>query len=264
MKQVDGKWRRDAPTALGPNRAFGGYYRSADRVIAGKVFRGVPLHTAEDAVVAAVQMGYRVVDAQIERGMRAAQRLRGAAERRGSGTPADMLDAGERLATKAVLAALQWIETASFERGSPLMRLIESEYRMVGAMLGLRASGGRDQETPDAKEGDESRVGAAGRREDSPPRAPRIILTAPEDQRRPVEVRVLKVREEAITQPLDIRFFLLDAPKVRSFKGNATVSVVEGRVVLAIRTTLQDPGGRWRAAICLPDGEQVGLIEIGF
>lgn len=272
MKKVGTQWRRDEPTALGPNRAFGGYYRSADRVIAGKVFRGVPLQTAEDAVVAAVQMGYRVVDGQIERGMRAAQRLRGAAQRQGSGDPAQMLDAGERLATKAVLAGLQWIETASFEPGSPLMRLIESEYRMLGSMLGLRQSGGRHREGRNHKDGDPNRGRDSARgegfskppqaSEKSPTLAPRIILTAKPQERRPIEVRVLKVLEEAIAKPIEVTLFLLNSPEVRILEEPAEISVVDGRLTLRIKATLKDPGGRWRGAICSEEGEQIGLIEV--
>ena len=50
-------WRRPTPTALGPDRSFGGYYRTADRQLKGKDLRGVPLQTTEDAVVAAVRLG---------------------------------------------------------------------------------------------------------------------------------------------------------------------------------------------------------------
>jgi len=266
MKQVGKEWRRDDPTAVGPNRAFGGYYRSADRVIAGKVFRGVPLQTTEDAVVAAVQMGYRVVDRQIERGMHAAQRLRGAAERHGSGDPAHMLDSGERLATKAVMAGLQWIETASFEPGSPLKRLIESEYRMLGSVLGLRHSGGSHSGgVRHHKDGDEDQGHGSARGDDRPPTLPpRIILTAERTKRRPIEVRVLKIREEAISKPVDVTFFLLNSAEVRTLEEEAQLSVVDGRLVLRINATLEDPGGRWRAAVCSEDGEQIGLIEIEF
>ena len=42
---------------------------------------GVPLTTAEDTVVAAVRLAYKVADAQIEHSMRLAQRLRTAGDR---------------------------------------------------------------------------------------------------------------------------------------------------------------------------------------
>jgi len=61
------RFSRPRPKLEGPNRGFGGYYRSSDHKVAGKVFRGVPLQTAEDTAVAAVRMGYRVIDAQIDR-----------------------------------------------------------------------------------------------------------------------------------------------------------------------------------------------------
>src|SRR5262245_57943494 len=141
-------WRRPEPTALGPNRSFGGYYRSSDRTLKGKDFRGVPLQTTEDAVVAAVRLGYQVVDAQIERGLDMARRLRGAADRSGSGDPANLLDNAERLISRGMLLGLEFLEGAAADPRTPIMRLLSAEFRMLGSVLGLTTEGPSAQTAP--------------------------------------------------------------------------------------------------------------------
>jgi len=264
MKQdANGRWVRAEPSALGPDRSFGGYYRSADRVVDGKVLRGAPLKTTEDAVVAAVQMGYRVVDEQIERGMRVAQKLRGgAAQRSGDSEPGQAFDAGERMASNAMMSGLQWLETLSSEPGSAFKRLVSTEYRMLADMLGLlrdagRREAGRDGQDEGRSEGHESDAhGAAS------PHASRVrILHDADSARRAVTMRTWAVAPAVLAQETAVVFYLLGAAAPRKL-ASAHVSHDGTVPVLRLATREDDPGGRWRAAVCSPQGEQLGVIEI--
>lgn len=266
MKQdANGRWVREEPEALGPNRAFGGYYRSADRQVRGKLLRGVPLQTTEDAVVAAVQMGYRVVDSQIDRGMRVARRLRSAAERQGSGDPGQMLDSAERLASKALLAGLQWLEDSAAEPGSPVKRLLSAEYRMVGSIFGLN----KDDEK--ANDGERKR-GKAGKDSPRPPKEdiqpPAAVpfavsvLHASGSAKRAVTVCSLSLADGALAGEVELAFYHLKDASTKVLTGWIS-AVAADKLRLRIETDKEHPPGRWRAAVCRqPDDEQVGVIEI--
>ena len=256
-----GPWKRPEPTALGPNRRFGGYYRSADREIDGQLFRGVPLQTAEDAVVAAVRMGYRIADAQIERGMRIARDLNDAAKRTGSGDPNQAIDDTERLLAKAVLAGLQWVEEAASAPGHPVRRLLAAEYRMVGSMFGLG---------PDEKGRDEKRREAGA----VEPRAPgsamkaRPVLRhlAPEQERRPVKaVLRFELTEELPARAPDLLFrpTASDDAGARTMAGRVERNS-EGRAVIYVEATADHGAGVWCAGIYDASGEQIGLVELEF
>src|SRR6185295_11494907 len=79
-----------------PIRGVGGVYRSAE--VPGGSIAGVPLTSAEDAVVAAVRMGYRVAETHIDRAGRLAKRLRSAGERSVGAEPErQAVDATEKL-----------------------------------------------------------------------------------------------------------------------------------------------------------------------
>jgi hypothetical protein len=263
IKNAAGRWVREEPGAQGPNRAFGGYYRSADRMVDGKLLRGVPLQTTQDAVVAAVQLGYRVVDAQIDRGMRAAQRLRGAAEQQGSGDPAQMLDAGERLASKAMVAGLHWLENAAAEPGSPIKRLLSAEYDIVGSLLGLKArqaaAGAKRRKSARKAEGPDS-GGPAAPMQPAAVRQPVKIVHAPDSAKRAVRVRHWELPPASLAGELPVTFYRLDATAPDKLEGQ--VSFVGSRGQLRVATREDQHGGRWRASVCAPDGEQLGVIEI--
>ena len=66
-------------TRTGPRRSAANFYRSASG--SGVVIGGVPMDTVEDAVTAAVRMGYKIAQAQIDRTTRIAQRFKDAGER---------------------------------------------------------------------------------------------------------------------------------------------------------------------------------------
>jgi hypothetical protein len=262
-KNAAGEWVRDEPKVLGPNRAFGGYYRSADRTLQGKLLRGVPLQTAEDAVVAAVQMGYRVVDAQIDRGMRVARRLRGAAERQGAGDPGEMLDATERLASKALLAGLQWLEDAAAEPTSPIKRLLSAEYRMIGSVLGLSVDA---LATPERESRAKPRTKAseAPRSEKhwaSTPHWKVSIRHEPESAKRAVTVCHWDIADASLQSKGEVTFYHLDSVKAPAL-GGRVAALPDGKALLRIHTRKAHPAGRWRAAVCNDDGEQLGTVEI--
>lgn len=259
-------WVRENPKVLRPNRAFGGYYRSADKQIDGSVFRGVPLQTAEDAVVAAVRMGYRVVDEQIDRGMRIAGNLRSAANQVGSGEPKQLLDNTEKLISKSVLSALQWIEGAAADPGHPLRRLVSAEYRMLGALFGMpfettksKPRGDHDSEStfsPPKPDASFSKV------------APRAVIENPSDKtlRRPIKkILTLEFYSRDVTSNVIDLEFRLTGPM--SNQNALTISgsisqTDEGEIKLRVNAEISHACGIWCAGIFNLKDEQIGLVEI--
>ena len=260
-------WKRKQPAVPGPNRSFGGYYRSADRELNGKVFRGVPLQTAEDAVVSAVRLGYRVVDGQIERGMRVARNLRNSAEATGSGDPKEMVDSTERLVTKAGLFILQSIESAARQPEHPLRRLISAELRMLAAWFGV-ADSDKSSSDPSAPTQPTASSQAAGDNSPRPRAQPRTEirhLIKDVSQRRPVK-RVVRCELYGTLPSTDRPNPLYFRPE-QSGRGNAN-QLMEGgielgaqSVTISVKAGLEDSPGRWSAGIYDND-KQVGFVEI--
>jgi len=258
-----GRWRRPEKQVLGPNRSFGGYYRTSDRKLKGKDLRGVPLQTAEDAVVAAVRLGYQVVDAQIERGMNIAHRLRGAAQRAGDGDPASLLDNAERLISRGLLGTLEFLEAAAADPRTPIMRLLSAEFKMLGAALGLT--------TDPAPKADASRARHAGRTEETatpPPAAARRqtsspkIRHTPESSKRAVTVHRCDIdRDVSGETKYPVAFHVVSGASDQELHAELIVAP-NTPAELKLTTRVQHPAGRWRAAVCAPDGEQVGIVEI--
>ena len=260
-------WKRPVAAVTGPNRSFGGYYRSADRAVSGKVFRGVPLQTAEDAVVAAVRLGYRVVDAQIERGMRIAKDLQDANTRSGGGDGKQTLDGTERIINKAVLFGLQWLEGAAADPGHPVRRLLAAEYRMLGSLFGLSGDGegpaARKEKTNEPDSVSSTPAAGSVRRV-----IPRITIrhSVALDQRRPVKKIVTWEIYGAIpAEGAKVNFHLVEP------EDTARPAIVMdgeiwlergGKTTLRVESRLKYPRGRWCAGIYGNDGEQVGLVEV--
>jgi hypothetical protein len=258
-------WVRENPKVLRPNRAFGGYYRSADKQIDGSVFRGVPLQTAEDAVVAAVRMGYRVVDEQIDRGMRIAGNLRSAANRVGSGEPKQLLDNTEKLISKSVLSALQWIEGAAADPDHPLRRLVSAEYRMLGALFGMpfettksKPRGDHDSESSSSPPKPDARFSRA---------APRAVIVNPieKTRRRPIKkILVLDLYGDLPEKGIDLEFRLtapVSNPIYSMIPGGIT-RINPGKMQLSVKAETSHASGIWCAGIFDSNDEQIGLIEI--
>ena len=263
-----GRWKRKNPGPTSPDRSFGGFYRTSDSKLQGKDLRGFPLQTAEDAVVAAVRMGYGVVDTQINRGLDMARRLRGAADRAGVGDTKSVLDVTEDLLTRGALLGLEMIESATNQPGHPLRRLLTAELRMLGSLFGLRledraAEAGGDRAKPEGgRRGApvEERSPAAGRR------APRVrILHKKGSSKRAVTVDRLEIDVPIArgTTQHKLKFHLRVPPAAgQTFDADLTLNGNEP-AVLAVVTTDTQTSGRWRAGICTEsDGEQIGVIDI--
>ena len=128
------QWGRPPLEQSGPIRTAGGFFRAPE----GRASEhgGLSSGTAEDAVVAAVRVAYKVADAQLQRSARLAERLSRAggggadegADRRGG-------DAVEQSVRRAMMNGLSRLETAVTERDSPLMRLMIVYCQLVESML---------------------------------------------------------------------------------------------------------------------------------
>ena len=259
-------WRRPQPSATGPNRSFGGFYRASDRTIRGKDLRGVPLQTAEDAAVAVVRMGYRVVDAQIERGLDMARRLRGAADRAGVGDSKDMLNLTEDLLTRGALLGLELLESVSNRPESPLRRLVTSQLRMLGSLLGLSID---DATSRDRGRGaPETGPARSASEQPAPPASAagysRVRIRHGEGSTK----RAITIARWDMDAPSpqmsgghELKFHLISGTIEQSLDGTLTLAT-KGPAVLEIVTTDAQPSGRWRAAVCSTDGDQLGILEI--
>jgi len=264
-RQRRGRWSRGEPSAQAPIRSFGGYYRSADRKVSGKVFRGVPLQTAEDTAVAAVRMGYRVIDAQIDRALNMARRLRGAATRAGVTDSNDILNQAERLLSRGGLLALDWLETAANQPENPVMRLLAAEYRLFGSLLGLSIDREKAPEQDRPTASTDTRPPAYGRAAATAPLRSRVRIQhsqAAAEKRRAVDIVKfdLRVSPSRGTSPYDLRFHHTTQAGAAVLKGKLARES-NGGWVLEIQTD-DEPSGQWRAAVCNEKGEQVGIIEI--
>jgi hypothetical protein len=263
--RVRGRWSRPPQPALsGPDRSFGGYYRTSDRKVSGKDFRGVPLQTAEDTAVAAVRMGYGIIDAQIERGLDMARRLRGAAARAGAKDANDVLDQAENLFSRGAALGLEWLESVANQPNSPLTRLLTAEYRMLGSLFGLatadKPAADPASQTPQATstQGDVSEPSAP------PPASRRRVRIKHVDNSTKRAVTIVTFDVSASpppnTPPYELIFHLTSGT-TEQFEATLKREA-DGTSALEIETTNQQPPGRWRAAICDSAGEQLGIVEI--
>jgi hypothetical protein len=261
------RFSRPVPKLEGPNRGFGGYYRSSDRKVRGKIFRGVPLETVEDTAVAAVRMGYRVIDAQIDRALDMARRLRGAATRAGVKDSNDILDQVERLFSRGGLLALELLESAANRPENPLMRLLAAEYRLLGSVLGFPIDGAKsgEKETPKTSTDTQPSAPASTAPAAASPWRVRIQHTQPAvEKRRAINITKFEMTGLAVRRSAaySVRFH----PASPASAGGALLKGLLRREanagwVLEILTE-DEPSGRWRAAVCTAEGDQVGIIEI--
>ena len=257
-------WTRRPVANTRPNRAFGGLYRTADREVRGETIAGVPLRTAEDTVVAAVRMGYRVVDEQIERSRRVASRLRGAVERGGNNGAADAADAVEQLVGRALRNSLQFIEDAATDPQNPLRRLATAEFNLVGSLLGLtsqsrerpaQASKGQPEAAP-AKASSDNKD-----RTETPPRMRDSIQIRHEQASEPRAVRIVDcdVRVRPGYTGV-IKFYHLTHHNGDPI--TARLQSLDKSLVLHITVIRDHRSGRWRGAVLDDDRVQLGFIEV--
>jgi hypothetical protein len=261
------RWSRPSLDRDHPVRSVGGIYRTSQHGEDG--LGGVPLIAAEDAVVAAVRKAYRVAQVQVDRSSRLARRLRAAGDRAaGPHSDRKAVDATEELISRAMMGALTWLEGLSAEGDSPLKRLILTQYRLLGATLGLTpemagvfapSSTGSQAAAPDADKVDASDGTPPASYAPSP--SVKVILKG---RSRPVRVRHLHISVPAPIGQGPVYFFnsldiksevTLTAMFAIDAGGHATLTFEE--------QSSPAPPGRWRAAICRAEtGEQIGIIEI--
>jgi len=228
----------------------------------GKKFRGVPLQTAEDAAVAAVRLGYRVVDAQITRGLDIARSIRGAADRTGDTT--DVLDLSEHLLTRSLLLGLEWLETAASDTRSPVKRLLTAQFRLMSSLLGLKLDDAVQEpraskaapRTPPPAAGDPGKQLTTTK--------PRIrIRHGQGSTKRAVTVARWELSPgiRRTVAPRPVQFHRTSDPAGEQLDAAVVIPPNE-TPILEIVTTRAHHSGRWRAAVCEDDGEQIGIIEI--
>lgn len=241
----------------GPLRNAGGIYRSASGAAGAR--GGIGLTSTEDAVVAAVRMGYRIAQTQVDRIDRLSEQLRHAGERAvGPDPEVQALDATDRLITKALLTGLGWVEGVAAEPGSPIARYIGAQFKIICSLLGLHMPVDGCDATPKPPPPPPS---------PSPPASPRA------DRPRPVTViHAGKVRRLVQSPQLH-----LDAPGVEGefellFHGpdpgagsafSAVLKLTAGQPAsLAVKTRVDSAAGTWKAAVCDEGGTQVGSLAI--
>ncbi len=265
-------WSRPLPKRKdGPNRKPGGFYRTSDG--AGSALGGVPLVAAEDAVVAAVRMAYKVAEAQVDRSTRLAQRLRDAGDRAvGPHSDRQALDATERLVFRAMMGGLTWLEGATAERESPLKRLMAAEYRLLASMLGLAPAESPRPSRRKATKPASRKAGLAAAAEEDPEesstRLPLVKIVHTGEDKRPIRIRRFEV---ARGYPLDAPVLFYSVESIASAPLEARLEMgARGPATLTLTTPRRAPAGRWRGAVCndkrgqggLIEHEQVGFIEI--
>jgi hypothetical protein len=210
-------------------------------------------------------MAYGVIDAQIERGLDMARRLRGAATRAGAGDPNNMLDQAEHLLSRGAALGLEWLESAANQPTSPLTRLLAAEYRMLGSLFGLATA---DKAAADAP---------SPASQTTPTEATPSHASAPgRAWRRGVRIRHV---DNSTKRAVAIASFALSAapepgaaayPLTFHYASGTTNEFIKARLkrdadgtcTLEIVTTDEQPSGRWKAAICDTSGEQLGIVEI--
>jgi hypothetical protein len=242
----------------GPKRTAGGFYRTPDGGGTGLGGRGVPLHAAEDAVIATVRLAYKVADAQVERSARLASRLRQAGDRAvGEQSDRQALDAAESLVLRAMLGGLSWLEGVADDK-APLRRLMTAEYRIIGSLLGLGSADTptRRDQASSAKPAEQA-AQTAGSQADLPV-VPRATVKHTDPSARYVNVRRLQVDSQTIDNQV-IYFHRLEQNTGEPFKGELLIN--QGAATLTVDPPNQAPAGHWRAAVC-DNAVQIGFVEI--
>jgi hypothetical protein len=247
-----------------PDRQASNYYRGTAKD--GKVIGGIPLTSAEAAVVAAVRMAYGVAEAQIDRSTRLARRLREEGDKAvGPNSPQKALDATERIVFRGVMSLLSWLEGVAADRGNPLQRFAAAQYRIAGALLGLAPGEAHDPtgaHVPDARRW----VRTDGLRhdghrdEDAAPFPVRIKHAGPD--RRAVRISAWNYTEATgVRRKIPVKFYHVKGGSNVPLEGEITIA---GRrsLTLTLTTPPSAPSGRWRAAFCDAEGVQVGTMEI--
>ncbi len=260
------RWSRPLPARTDPVRTAGGLFRTAADGRRG--LGGLPLNAAEDAVVAAVRMAYKVAEAQVERSARLAQRLREAGDRAaGPRSDKQALDATQQLIFRAGMSALSWLEAAAAEPGSPLWRLMVAQYRLLGSTFGLIEPEKEKPGKPRPSHHDmPKRVTERGEAATSPARTPaaslrRIKIVLEGGHPRPVCLRQFEIESEG---PINegIKFYSVNHIESEPITARLAIDSQDGAPRLSVEVQRLAPPGLWRAAVCDREKAQIGMIEI--
>jgi hypothetical protein len=267
------RFTRPLPSRHGPNRAAANFYRAAGDN--PDTIGGIALDSVEAAATAAVRLGYRIAEAQIDRTTRIAQRMREAGDRATGGSTDSKrsdrkaLDATEELIFKGLMAGLGFLEGAAADRGNPIRRLATAQFQLLGSLLGLTpdrdTSRGRRTEPPVDDDYDDAvdqtpkgvspRAPKATRRPPQVKHAPR----AGSGGRRAVRVTEWHLSSDAPPGSYPLMFYP-EAPPATAFPGE--LGVTRSGATLTVKTSAKTRAGRYQAAICDDDGLQVGFIEL--
>jgi hypothetical protein len=265
IEKIDDKmqapWPRPQLERSRPVRTAGAFYRTAEG--AGPGVGGVPLVAAQDAVVAAVRMAYKVAEAQIDRSARLARRLRDAGDRAvGARSDRKAVDATEQLIFRAMMSALAWLEGTAADP-DPVKRLMTAQYRLAGSILGLTPSeaartSGRDSATAAPRSAEAAAASPPQPPGSNAPAAPLTIVLKGASKRpvrpqfyqgvngKPAGKVLFYSTADIKTDPLPADFIVDD----------------KGRGVLSLDIAGDTLPGVWRGAICDDQSVQIGLIEI--
>jgi hypothetical protein len=243
-----------------PHRAAANFYRAASDN--PDVVGGVPIDTVESAVTAAVRLGYKVAQAQVDRSARIAKRFRAAADQAaGPNSETKAVDATEQLIFKALMAGLGWFEGVAADPGHPLKRLAAAEFRLLGSMFGLMppdAAPAPAAAAPPAEPVVEAARHTPGFAPAPSTRGyPKVKLDASPELRRAVRVEAFTLATDTrATYPLTF----YSADNQGTISGELTID--QSGPVLVVRTSATAPAGRYTAAICDHDGLQLGYLVI--
>jgi hypothetical protein len=254
LRDKEGRYQRPALERETPDRAFAGYYRSAEGEQPG--IGGRTVRSAEEAVVAAVRMAYQVADEQIDRSKRLASRLKQAGDAAaGPDSEVQALDAIERFGLKLMMAALAWVEAASAEPGSPLKRMAAAQYRLFGNLFGIVAD-------PAPHGGGQNAAASGGPKQRPPQGMPLPPVKYTTEVRR--AILDSRVRLPASLDPgeYDADFYCRVPGQAASVMAGKLIVDREDRCHLELPTRADCPAGWWSAAVCTRDGMALGTIEI--
>lgn len=207
--------------------------------------------------MAAVRLAYKVAEKQVARSTRIAKRLREAGDRAvGPESERKAVDAMEDLAITALQNGLAWWEGSVAEGRCPVKRLMAAEFRLLANLLGSPERRAEQTSTTSSSREETHRPAAADRTTAAAP----ALQIAHTGARRAVRVTAWEITGAGAVEP---RVLLYNA-KTPESEPLAGEIALDGRTMA--RLTLNIPQmaapGPWSAAICNPDGVQLGIVEI--
>jgi hypothetical protein len=258
-------WSRPPLEEKGPDRTAGGFFRTAEGGQNG--LGGVPLTTVEHAVVAAVRMAYKVAETQVERSTRLVKRLREAGDHAaGRRSDRKAVDAAEQLVSKAIISALNWLESAAAEPGSPLKRMAVAQYRLAGSLLGLTQPEKLPPKHRDTNETAAQEADPAPSAREEPSKSNvslrRVKVVLEGEHRRPVRVRHFEVESVPPVNITQIEFYSVKEIDSDPLMARLTMDAQYHPTLVIEKIHRLAPPGRWKAAICDREKVQIGMIEI--